>query len=211
MDRLPSVNPVHPFNPSTLAVAVLMSFGCGDQAGSTSSAALPPPGRVNAVKADPSKQTALEEYCEVRANPAQAKPFVYPELANGVGPNTTRWTWVNVWATWCKPCVAELPMLARWAKRFGDEKVDVDMVYLSVDATASDVDGFKRAHPGTPDSLQIRDTNLLGAWLTTIGLDASAVLPVHLFVDPERKIRCVRMGGVSESDYGTIKRVLAGE
>ena len=58
--------------------------------------------------------------------------------------------------------------------------------------------------------MRLAETALLGPWLTTIGLDASAVIPVHLFVDPDQKIRCVRMGAVSEPEYDAVKKVLQG-
>ena len=40
------------------------------------------------------------------------------------------------------------------------------------------------------------------------GLDASAVIPIHFFVDPEQRVRCVRMGSVSEPEYAAVEKVL---
>lgn len=38
---------------------------------------------------------------------------------------------LNVWATWCTPCVAEMPMLDRLQHQVGD--VDVEVIALSID------------------------------------------------------------------------------
>ena len=38
---------------------------------------------------------------------------------------------INFWATWCKPCVKELPAFERVAKEFSSEKVKV--IFVSLD------------------------------------------------------------------------------
>jgi hypothetical protein len=35
------------------------------------------------------------------------------------------------------------------------------------------------------------------------------VLPIHLFVDPADRLRCVRMGGVASHDWDFVKRILS--
>ena len=35
---------------------------------------------------------------------------------------------VNFWATWCKPCVEELPVFEKLNKRYGGKKVQVILV-----------------------------------------------------------------------------------
>lgn len=43
-----------------------------------------------------------------------------------------RGTLVNVWASWCESCEAEMPMLAKLAKRY--ETRGIELVFVSVDA-----------------------------------------------------------------------------
>lgn len=99
-------------------------------------------------------------------------------------------------------------MLSSWRARLAKDGVGVELAFLSVDADAPTVTKFRETHPQTPEGPRIRDVELLAGWLGTLGLDESSVLPIHLFVDPQDKLRCVRMGGVGEDDYDTVKRVL---
>lgn len=39
---------------------------------------------------------------------------------------------INFWATWCRPCVAELPYLQRITKRYKDKKVKLLLVSLDL-------------------------------------------------------------------------------
>lgn len=173
------------------------------------SAAPPPPppsSRVEAVAAAPKKEVATGEFCE--ANPGST--FEWPELDSAAPANAESWTWVNVWATWCKPCVAEMPMLAKWQKRLEDAGTKVALRFLSVDAGATEVANFYKAHPEVPQGVRLKNISLLPGWLPKVGLDANAVLPVHLFVDPQQKVRCVRMGSLGEEDYDVVKKVVSG-
>jgi thiol-disulfide isomerase/thioredoxin len=190
-------------------ITLLALFAC--DGGSAPAPAAPPPSRVDAVVAAPKKDTALDELCEVHDSAATAKTFALPALDGAPMARDAGWTWINVWATWCEPCVEEMPMLVKWQARLAKEGVDVALEFLSVDAKPDDITKWRKAHPDAPPSMHLANTADLAGWLGTIGLDANAVIPIHLFLDPDQKIRCVRMGAVSEPEYATIKRVLAGE
>lgn len=47
---------------------------------------------------------------------------------------------VNFWATWCGPCVEEMPALSRLQARLGGD--DFDVVTISLDASVEDARGF---------------------------------------------------------------------
>jgi thiol-disulfide isomerase/thioredoxin len=57
---------------------------------------------------------------------------------------------VNLWATWCGPCVTEMPTLAALQKRY--EGTDLVVVPISVDRKTSidDVKSFIGVHPPLP-------------------------------------------------------------
>ncbi len=187
-------------------ITLLTLFACGGEPAATT----PPPSRVDAVVAAPKKSTSTDELCETKADPATAKLFALPELDGAPMGRGAGWTWVNIWATWCAPCVAEMPMLVEWQARLAKDGVDVALQFLSVDAKAEDVTKWRVVNPKAPPSMRIADFSKLGPWLESIGLDASAVIPIHLFVDPDQKVRCVRMGQIDEPEYAAVKTVLQG-
>lgn len=190
-----------------LAVASAAAAAACDKAGEKGE---PPGERVNAVKATQKKVVTVEEFCDVRAPTAAASPaVVFPPLTPGQAPPARGgWRWLNVWATWCKPCIEEMPLLGRWQKELAAEGVKVDVVFLSVDENAQLVDSFRASHPSTPASLLIEKATALQPWLVAIGLGEGAPIPVHVFIDPEDRVRCVRAGGVKENDLPAVKSVL---
>ena len=53
---------------------------------------------------------------------------------------------LNFWATWCVPCVEELPMLEEIAEAFGPRGVDVVLVSADGPGREAEVARFVAAH-----------------------------------------------------------------
>lgn len=187
--------------PTALA-AVLILPACDD--GSSKDAAPTPRRRVDAVPAKAKPKVDLQGFCDHRFEGAEAKPFALPELAEGKAQGGQGWRWVNVWATWCKPCIEELPLIDGWRDRFRKDGVSLELVFVSVDESADDIEAFRQKHPKTPEGARIADHEALGPWLQSLGLGESTALPIHLFVDPQDKLRCIRLGQVNERDYDNV-------
>jgi thiol-disulfide isomerase/thioredoxin len=49
---------------------------------------------------------------------------------------------LNFWATWCKPCVAEMPVLAKLAERFGKRGLHVIAASVDENATHEELEQF---------------------------------------------------------------------
>ena len=196
MDRLPVV--------AHLALTFALSaLGCDGPAADGGSRA---EGRVNAVMAS-GKAIKLGELCDVAPDPARA--FEWPELTSATPtPADAKYRWVNVWATWCKPCVEELPLLARSFADWKQQKQNVSLTLVSVDADAAAAKSFLEARQGLPPSLQLKDAASAGAWLTGAGLASGAAIPVHIVLDAHDQLLCARAGGISQPDLERFHRAL---
>jgi thiol-disulfide isomerase/thioredoxin len=166
-----------------------------------------PPSRVEAIaaKVDDDKPTDL---CDVVPAASAAPRFAWPPLAGPVPAAASGYRWINVWATWCPPCIEELPLLRKLQAEFGSSGSAISLHLLSVDAEASAVSAFEVDHPEVGGTLRIADLAQLEPWLASIGLDKGATLPVHVFVDPAGKVLCSRTGALRESDAPRLRRLL---
>lgn len=164
-----------------------------------------PKSRVNAVVAKKNTGEAPEDFCDVYSDVSDAKGFRFPPLnQDGVRLGDGGWTWVNVWATWCKPCIEEMPRMLEWRKEIDGLS---SIVFLSADDTDEVLTQFSKKHPNLGSS-HPRIVEGLKEWNLEMGFDAAAPLPLHLFVDASNKVRCVRAGGVSEHNQAAVARLV---
>lgn len=186
----------------TLALSLAL-LACGDSAKS----APPANKRFEAVSAKAPAADPLAELCDVRFEPGQGPVLALPAL-DAAPPEVGGAQWLNLWATWCKPCVEELPMIERFRADLAARGAALRVHFVSVDATAELVAGFRAQHPGLPATARIADAASVGPYIQALGLDSGAGLPVHAFTGGDGKIRCVRSGAVDEADLPAIAQLL---
>lgn len=202
MDRLPSLGLL-----AACVPALLGALACSDSAPSQAPA---PNGRVVAV-VGPKRTANATELCDVVPPADSAPTFTWPPLdAAAPASAAGHYRWINLWATWCPPCIEELPLITRFQRELSAEGLQMDLFLLSVDQEAETVRTFAESHPEARASLRLSDFSALEKWLVSVGLDAGATLPVHLFVDPAGKVRCARTGAVRASDLALIKQLVRG-
>jgi thiol-disulfide isomerase/thioredoxin len=196
MDRLSTL---------TFAVVALAGSGACDAKGTKPTA---PVSRTDGAKVNVGQAATTEAFCDIHAPDAKAAAFHWPKLAAGsTAPGAAAtWRWINVWATWCDPCIEEMPRIAAWRDKLAAAGKQVELTFVSVDDAADDVEAFRKSHPGLPPSIRIASADARGAWLGSLGL-ADGSIPIHLFVSPANRLRCARAGGVREKDYGVVEQL----
>ena len=97
---------------------------------------------------------------------------------------------VNFWATWCPPCIKELPMMDR-SHRTGK----VEVITVATD-DPQDVREFLDKRP-----FQLRVVLDQDAGNLASALSAPSVIPYTVFIDTQGKISSVKRGALSEQEY----------
>jgi thiol-disulfide isomerase/thioredoxin len=187
-----------------LVAGALLAVACDKEAPA------PTPSRVEGAKVRQNNGANTAAFCDVHAADDSGSVLTLPPL---VGPPLAaqapgHWRWANVWATWCKPCVEEIPRLARWREKLAAAGHPVDLAFVSVDDGTDEVDAFRRLHPEMPDSPRLADPSKQGTFFVALGLDKASPIPIHVFVSPSGHVHCVRAGAVSEQDYPAVERLL---
>lgn len=164
------------------------------------------PSRVEAVAVR--RQDPAERFCDVSAPLGQGPSLTLPTLEGPALPEGG-WRWVNVWATWCAPCIEELPLIRSFSERLAASGSPVRTYFLSVDQTQEAITAFRAAHEATPEGARLADTAGLPALIAALGLDTGATIPIHALVDPGGHLRCARSGSITERDYETIRAIVS--
>jgi peroxiredoxin len=105
---------------------------------------------------------------------------------------------INFWATWCPPCVKELPNLAEFNMLEGDA---VRIVGVSVDASPQDVRKFLKRKP-LPYTLAWDSQGIAGG----LGFDA---IPVTIALDASGRVAAVHHGYASKEDLQELLKAAA--
>ena len=92
---------------------------------------------------------------------------------------------VNFWATWCPPCIAELPSMQRLADRMADQPFEV--LAINVEESAFRVWKFMQM-------VGVRFTVLLDEKRETFEAWGGSVFPTSYLVDKEGNIRYAAYG-----------------
>lgn len=192
----------------TVVVAAAAAAGCEERKQTSTG---DPPSRVNASKTGTQKRASTEAFCDIYFPPGKGPVLSWPALAGGgAAPKApTGWRWVNVWATWCKPCVEEMPRLGTWRDRFAAAGKPFELVFVSVDETDAEIADFRKLHPDAPPSLRLADPSKMTTWFRDLGLIGDPPIPIHVFADATNHVRCARAGSVREQDYATVEKLLA--
>jgi len=83
---------------------------------------------------------------------------------------------LNFWATWCGPCIEEIPVFSRWQRRYGDARLQV--IGVSMDDDESAVKRFLAKHD-VPYPILMGDAKLGKSFGGVYGLPQSFLIDAH--------------------------------
>jgi thiol-disulfide isomerase/thioredoxin len=170
-----------------------------------------PVARYEAVKAAP---TAASRWCDssftgdgprLSLPPLAAPPAGRAQLTLPAGKRV----WLNLWATWCQPCLREMPLLLEWQSDLRKDGVDVEVLLLSLDEDAPAYEKFLAEHKELAAAKVGRAQSQAGyeLWVRSFVKDPGVPIPLHLLATAG-SVRCVRAGSLREGDYPAAKSVL---
>ena len=104
-------------------------------------------------------------------------------------------TMINLWATWCPPCKAELPALGAMAKEFEEQGCQIIGVCIDAADDATATNGAALLKDAGADYLNLRAAENVGEVFPT------EVVPVTLFVDSSGRILTEPIKGAHPEAY----------
>ena len=102
---------------------------------------------------------------------------------------------VNFWATWCKPCIAEMPSIQKLQTRLKDENI---IFLLASNEEVSEIEGFKN------------DNNYTFNYTRIINLESLNIqaIPTTYIYNPDGKLIFSETGSRNWDDSANIQMIL---
>ncbi|KND60151.1 Cytochrome c-type biogeneis protein ResA [Candidatus Burkholderia verschuerenii] len=101
---------------------------------------------------------------------------------------------VNFWASWCGPCVKEMPALSAMQREY--QKKGITFIGLGVDSEKNVNDFLKKVHVDYP----VYITGLGGADLARSFGNNAGGLPFTVVIDAKETVRSTKLGEVNEAE-----------
>lgn len=112
---------------------------------------------------------------------------------------------VNFWATWCKPCIAELPAFDKISREFRDRPVKIILVNVEgEDSRETRIEPFVKKQGLDPEVVILLDDKP-HIWIDRVDTSWSGAIPATLFLRTSTQQRSFQE---KELNYQSIKDVV---
>ena len=107
-----------------------------------------------------------------------------------------KWVIVNFWATWCSPCLKELPDISAYVAAHKDKVAAIGMDFE--DADKADIEKFLKTHPLSYPVAQVDTDN------PPKDFDVPKGLPNTYVIAPDGHVAKAFLGPVTAKDLGDV-------
>lgn len=125
------------------------------------------------------------------------KKIKLAELKQVVNPKDDAIYVINFWATWCRPCIKELPYFERLQKKYANQNVKV--ILVAVEDSEQKVKIFTKKKK-IQSKVLLLDESKSDVWIPVVDKDWDGAIPVTLFINGKSKKREFHMGDMTEAD-----------
>ena len=129
--------------------------------------------------------------CNAQENPQVIKVVNYDELKSVIQKDDGKLYVVNFWATWCKPCVEELPAFMEVNNQF-QSNPNFKMILVSLDNKKqldSKVKKFIEKNNIDTDVYLLDDIKRMNEWIPDVDPTWSGAIPATVFYKNGKKIK----------------------
>ncbi len=142
---------------------------------------------VVACKSDPKTDSAALMEPEVIQEAPELEIYDFDGLKKFLETTSDKTVIVNFWATWCAPCVKELPYFEQLNTNYKDRKVEVILVSLDFpNKYDSNLKPFIVKHQLKSKVVALNDTDA-NRWIPEISEDWSGAIPATLIYNKDKR------------------------
>jgi len=145
-----------------------------------------------------------KELEEIEAQPVKLQPVTVEDLKALRKNNSGKLLLVNFWATWCAPCVAEMPEIQTMYRMYGHRAFDVATVSINYpDEKAGANVALEKLHATTRNF--ILGSNEIYDLLAAFDADWNAAVPYTMLIGPNGEVVYKHQGPI---DAMAVKRLI---
>ncbi len=141
-----------------------------------------------------------------KASLGQARVISEAELHQELLSHRGRPVVLHFWATWCGPCLSELPALARLAQDV--QRRGIDFIAVSLDSpssrSAQRVSAVLAQRVRNPHWSSILKIANVEAFMTSIDPDWEGAIPVFFAYDRDAKLRRSHLGSINRAEFEAL-------